>query len=128
MGGTTVLVVDDDAALRLLCRVNLELEGHRVLEAATIDDAKRTLAAGGVDVLLLDVHVGTDDGRVFLRDLRGENDRTPVALFTGSATVAEEDRALADGVLPKPFQLDDLIETVRALAGSRHGSVTVPPR
>ena len=128
MGGTTVLVVDDDAALRLLCRVNLELEGHRVLEASTIADARRTLAEEAVDVLLLDVHVGPDDGRLLLRSLRSENDQTPVALFTGSATLGDEDRALADGVLPKPFQLDDLITTVQALAGSRHRSVTVPPR
>jgi DNA-binding response OmpR family regulator len=128
MGGTTVLVVDDDSALRLLCRVNLELEGHRVLEAATIAEARRLLAEGGIDVLLLDVHVGSDDGRLFLRTLRAGGDQTPVALFTGSATLGGEDRALADGVLPKPFQLDDLVDTVRALAAGRHGSVTVPPR
>lgn len=126
MTGTTVLVVDDDAALRLLCRVNLELEGHRVLEAATVAAARELLAAGGVDVMLLDVHVGNDDGRTFLRSLRSENDATPVALFTGSATLTDEDRELTDGVLPKPFQLDELVSTVRALAGRRHGSATVP--
>ena len=108
--------------------MNLELEGHRVVEAPTIVEAERRLAEGGVDVVLLDVHVGNDDGRAFLRALRERADRTPVALFTGSATVGDADRALADGILPKPFQLDDLIDTVRALAGSRHGSVTVRPR
>lgn len=126
MGGATVIVVDDDAPLRLLCRVNLELEGHRVLEAATLADARSILAREPVDVLLLDVHVGSEDGRRFLRSLREGGDRTPVALFTGSATLREEDSALADGVLPKPFQLEELVSTVRALSGTRHRSVTVP--
>ena len=40
-----VLVVDDDPSLRLLCRVNLELEGYRVPEAATLDEARAALAA-----------------------------------------------------------------------------------
>ena len=59
--GHTVLVVDDDQALRLLCRVNLELEGYRVLEAGTLEDAAVAVANEQVDVILLDVHVGTGD-------------------------------------------------------------------
>jgi hypothetical protein len=46
-----------------------------------------------------------------------------VALFTGSATVNTAERELADGVLPKPFELDQLSETVRSLAATRHGSL-----
>ena len=58
--GKKVLVVDDESALRLLCRVNLELEGHRVLEAATLAEARELLAAELPDVMLLDVHLGTE--------------------------------------------------------------------
>src|SRR3954470_4949856 len=96
MPSATVLVVDDDEALRLLCRVNLELEGHRVCEAASISAARAALAAEAVDVMLLDVHVGHENGISFLRDLRNEGSRLPVALFTGSATVGGADRDLAD--------------------------------
>jgi len=39
----TVLVVDDDASLRLLCRVNLELDGYRVLEAPDVAEAERLI-------------------------------------------------------------------------------------
>ena len=49
MGGTaaqTVLVVDDDDSLRLLCRVNLELDGYRVLEAGSLAEAREALAGG----------------------------------------------------------------------------------
>ena len=58
----TVLVVDDDAAIRFLCRVNLELDGWAVREAAAIQEARETLAATPVDIVLLDVHVASTAG------------------------------------------------------------------
>ena len=57
-----VLVVDDERSLRLLCRVNLELDGHRVREAATLAEARREIELATPDVILLDIHVGVDDG------------------------------------------------------------------
>jgi DNA-binding response OmpR family regulator len=42
-GKGTILVLDDEPSLRLLCRVNLELEGYRVLEAATLDEARTAM-------------------------------------------------------------------------------------
>src|SRR4029079_255047 len=56
----TALVVEDDAALRMLVRVNLELEGFVVAEAGTLDEAEAALARSRPDVVLLDVHL---DGR-----------------------------------------------------------------
>src|SRR5437763_8255507 len=100
--GSTVLVVDDDPALRLLCRVNLELEHYRVLEAATLDEASEALAAERIDVVLLDIHVGREDGRRFLRDMRAQGMAVPVALFTGSSEVTEAEGQVAGAVLPKP--------------------------
>src|SRR5205823_6175421 len=82
----TVLVVDDDESLRMLCRVNLELEGYRVLEAPTVEIAQDLLRAEPVDVILLDVHVGTGDGFRVLEGLRGER----VALFTGRFQVDKQ--------------------------------------
>ena len=79
--GKTVLVVDDDPSLRLLCRVNLELDGYTVLEATGVGQAKEMLAAGGIDAMLLDLHLGDGDGRDLLASLGA--DRPPVALFTG---------------------------------------------
>jgi DNA-binding response OmpR family regulator len=116
--GVTVLVVDDDPALRLLCRVNLELEGYGVLEAPTLEAAADTVATVPVDVILLDVHVGTGDGRVFLRELRDAENTIPVIFFTGSSALEDEDQELADGILPKPFQLEELIGAVRSVIGS----------
>ena len=58
-----MLVVDDESAIRFLCRINLELEGFRVLEAATAEEARERLTAEDVDVALVDVHIGSADGR-----------------------------------------------------------------
>ena len=112
-GGKTVLVVDDDDSLRLLCRLNLELDGYRVIEASSIDGARAALAASHVDAILLDLHVGDGDGRQLLACL-GDR-RPPVALFTGSEAIGPELRELADAVLAKPFGIDYLAETVGRL-------------
>jgi two-component system KDP operon response regulator KdpE len=122
----TVLVVDDEPSIRLLCRVNLELEGYRVLEAGTLDDARRTLEAERVDVALLDVHVGMDDGRELLRELRAERPAVQVALLSGSAARERIAREEADALIPKPFVLEEMIETVGRLAAAplRGGSST----
>jgi DNA-binding NtrC family response regulator len=112
--GKTVLVVDDDESMRMLCRVNLELEGYRVLEAETVERAKELVAEEAVDVVLLDVHVGTGDGFTVLESLRGQR----VALFTGSFQVDEERAALVDAVMRKPFTLTELSETVARLAAA----------
>ena len=116
-GGESVLVVDDDDSLRLLCRVNLELDGYRVFEAASLGEARRLLAEHSVDVILLDCRLGDGDGRELLRELRSTGDRPPVALFTGSEVVEASDRSLAAGVIPKPFALEDLAATVASLSG-----------
>ena len=111
-----MLVADDDAALRLLCRVNLELDGFRVLEAQSAEEIERVLAGEEVDVLLLDVHLGADDGLEIARLLRASHPELSVALFTGSVERRDAWSEIAAGFLAKPFTLDELAETVRALA------------
>jgi DNA-binding response OmpR family regulator len=115
--GKTVLVVDDDASLRLLCRVNLELDGYRVLEAGSLLEGRASLIEERIDAVLLDLHLGDGDGRDLLTAL-GPG-RPPVALFTGSETIRPELRDLADEVLPKPFTLEALVGTVQRLVAGR---------
>jgi DNA-binding NtrC family response regulator len=110
-----VLIVEDDASLRLLCRVNLELEGYRVVEARSVAQAESALSADEVDLVLLDVHVGPDDGIALMRSLRRRGHAAAVVLFTGSAQLDSETRAEADGVVPKPFRLEHLLEVVHRL-------------
>ena len=119
---STVLVVDDEAAIRLLCRINLELEGFAVLEAASLDDARRLLASEDVDVVLLDVHVGGADGRGLARELRASGRPYAIALLTGSADTDPEDRTDADAVIRKPFTIEELLRTVQSLAAAIQSS------
>jgi DNA-binding response OmpR family regulator len=119
-GGGTVLVVDDDESLRMLCRINLELDGYRVIEAASLAEAREVLAGDSVDAMLLDLHLGDGDGRDLLASLGSV--RPPVALFTGSEAIGPDLHALADAVLAKPFGIEHLSETVRRLIAGRFES------
>jgi DNA-binding NtrC family response regulator len=108
----TILVVDDEPSLRLLCRVNLELEGYRVLEAETVDRARDQLAAESIDVVLLDVHVGTGSGLDLLDEIEGLELPVRVVVLSGTSEISPEVRARVDGVLGKPFALEELSAAV----------------
>jgi DNA-binding response OmpR family regulator len=112
----TVLVVDDDTAIRLLCRVNLELEGYRVVEAASLDEARAALAAEPVEVVLLDLHVGNERGLDLLTEVRRERPELAVALLTGSSGERSlPSESTADAVITKPFEIEELGRTVHRL-------------
>ena len=110
-----MLVVEDDSAMRLLCRVNLELEQYRVLEAATLGEARAVLAGERIDFVLLDVHVGGESGYDLIGPIREHHD-APIALITGSAEVGPRERELVDVVLPKPFDLAELSDVLANVA------------
>ena len=107
-----VLVVDDERSLRLLCRVNLELDGHRVREAATLAEARREIELATPDVILLDIHVGADDGLELLDEIASLELTTRVVLLSGTSEVGPELRARVDSVLGKPFELAKLTAAV----------------
>lgn len=108
-----MLVVDDEASLRLLCRVNLELEGLDVLEAGTLGDARRLLEQERIDLVLLDVHIAGQDGRDLLDELRARDAGVRVVMLTGSVDVTSGRLSAADRVVAKPFEPMRLVETVR---------------
>jgi DNA-binding NtrC family response regulator len=110
--GKRVLVVDDEHSLRLLVRVNLELDGHVVHDAANLGQAREVLERRPIDVVLLDIHVGSEDGLELLDEIRALELPTRVILLSGSAEVGPDLRARVDGVLGKPFALDRLNDAV----------------
>lgn len=111
----TVLVVDDEPAIRLLCRVNLQLDGYEVLEASSLAAAREQLAAGGIDVVLLDLHLGNERSDTLIAECAAADPRVPVVLVTGSAEIGTARRCGADAVLPKPFEIEALAATVSRL-------------
>lgn len=112
----TVLVVDDDASIRFLCRVNLELEGWTVREGAALAQARSALDDGDVDVVLLDVHVGAESGVDFIAELRDTHPEVAVVLLTGSVGTPTLEGVEVDGVIAKPFMPTELTGMVRKLA------------
>lgn len=113
-GGAAVLVVDDEPAIRLLVRVNLELEGYDVLEASSLDEARSHLDGGEPAVVLLDMRVGADRGEELLDEL---DDRSiPVIFISGSAEIEPSLMRRAAASLGKPFAIDDLLGAVRSAA------------
>lgn len=112
----TILVVEDDESLRLLCRINLELENYRVLDAESIDRAAELVSSEPVDVVLLDLHVGDRHGTELLPVLRAERPEAAVCLLSGTSETDPPDEEGVDGFIRKPFELDVLTETVARLA------------
>lgn len=112
----TVLVVDDDPSIRLLCRLNLELAGHRVVEAGTLEEASSAASDEQPQVVVLDVHVGSGDGIAFLAELHALLPRVRVVMLTGTADTAGIRAAGADAVVPKPFDPVALVDTIEELA------------
>ncbi len=111
-----VLVVEDEQSLRLLCRVNLELEGHRVGEAASLAEARKAIERDQPDVILLDRHLGADDGLELLDEIEALDLPVRVVLLSGSSEVGPELRGRVAGVLGKPFTLDSLSAAVSGVA------------
>ncbi len=110
-----ILVVDDDPSIRDVCRINLELEGHEVLEAHSLTTARAMLEKEGVDVVVLDVHLHGEHSDPLVAECHARRPPIPVVLVTGSVEVTHAGLSEADAILPKPFELDQLLSTVRDL-------------
>jgi two-component system, OmpR family, response regulator len=120
-----VLVVEDDANLRLALRDNLEDHGYVVREAATVREARAQLAGGGVALLLLDVMLPDGDGYSLCRALRAEGLSAPVMMLT--ARTLEDDvvrgfEAGAQDYLGKPYRVRELLARVGALLRRSSGA------
>lgn len=122
-----VLVVDDTPAIRLLLRVNLEMEGFTVEEAV---DGRSCLARlrdpalPRPDVVTLDAVMEPGDGWAAVREIRKDAALAdlPVVMITASVQAYERARAQAAGVdafVAKPFDPDAVVEVVRAFSSTR---------
>jgi DNA-binding NtrC family response regulator len=105
-GGASILLVEDDAPLRLVCRVNLELDGFRVREATSIDEARAAVAGERPGLVFLDVHLGATVSDGLLDELREAG--IPVVLVSGTVDVRAYAGRAAE-VIPKPFDPVELV-------------------
>jgi DNA-binding response OmpR family regulator len=120
MDGIRVLVVDDEAPIRLLCRVNLEAEGMAVLEAPDGLTGLDAARAERPDIVLLDVMMPGLDGWHVAEQLL-EDERTneiPIIFLTARAEFRDRARGLDIGgvdYVTKPFNPLELASLVRGL-------------
>jgi two-component system response regulator MprA len=114
----TILVVDDDRAIRESLDRALALEGYRVVAATDGAQALELVAEQQPDVIVLDLMMPNVDGLTVCRRLRARRDRTPILMLTARTETSDRVSGLdagADDYLPKPFDLDELLARIRAL-------------
>ncbi len=117
---TKVLVVDDEAPLRLLCRANLEAEGFEVVEAADGRAGLEAARAERPDLILLDVMMPGVDGWTVAEELLADDrtDAIPIVFLTARADVRDQARGIDLGgvdYVTKPFnplELATVVENV----------------
>jgi two-component system response regulator MprA len=126
----TILVVDDEPAVRDALRRALELEGYDVELAADGAEALALLEDGSEpDAVLLDVLMPGVDGLEVCRRLRRSGSRLPLLMLTARTEVSDRVSGLdagADDYLAKPFALQELLARLRALlrrSGADEGGV-----
>jgi len=128
-----ILLIEDDPVLREVMRLSLRDAGHRVDEAATLEQAAHCWRVQPFDAVLLDLNLpqnATPDsplanGLSLLREARARGDRTPVLVLTARNRTDERIAGLdagADDYLGKPFELAEVEARLRALARRTAGT------
>jgi excisionase family DNA binding protein len=118
-GTPLVLVVDDDARLREFVRVNLEMDGYAVREAANAEEGLAALEEESPDLILLDVMMPGMSGYEMLQRVQDQHGvgTIPVIMFSGQAGESPERAAErgAQAFLGKPVDPQTLIESTKQL-------------
>jgi excisionase family DNA binding protein len=119
-GAPLVLIVDDDERLREYVRVNLEMDGYAVREAANAEEGLAALEEESPNLILLDVMMPGMDGWEMLRRVqeRHGTGSIPVIMFSGKVDEGTAERAAEEGAqafFGKPFDPQQLIESTKRL-------------
>ncbi len=121
---TTVLVVEDEPHIQELVAVNLEHAGHKVLRAASAEEAEVAIRASLPDVLVLDWMLPGESGLAFARRLRSEPRTRDLPILMLTARAMETDKLMgleagADDYLTKPFSPKELAARIKAVLRRR---------
>lgn len=128
-----IAVVDDDPNIRALLRRALEPEGFRVSEAAGGEDLKKLIAAGGVDLVTLDLGLPGEDGLTIAREVRAQSS-VAIVMVTGKGDTIDRIVGLeigADDYITKPFHVREVLARIRTVlrrAGARPSQATAVDR
>lgn len=128
-GGVKVLLVEDEAQMASLLQRGLSEEGHQVDVCTRGAQALSQAMEIAYDVVLLDWALPDVDGVSVLRQWREHGLSTPVLMLTARGTTGEKVtglRAGADDYVVKPFDFDELLARLEALARRGSGTLTNP--
>jgi len=125
-----ILVVEDNPLNRLLVHDLLELRGHSVVEAATVDEARVLLERERLDLLLLDVQIPGGGGEAIIREVRQRADLAdlPIIAVTSLAMPGDRERLLSigfQGYLSKPIDTRTFGAAIESYLKSAEGAVHV---
>ena len=120
----TVLVVEDEPQIQELVAINLEHVGHRVLRAASAEEADSAIRAELPDVVVLDWMLPGESGLSFARRLRADERTRDLPILMLTARAMEQDKlsgleAGADDYLTKPFSPKELAARIKAILRRR---------
>jgi len=118
----SVLIIDDEAAIRESLETLLSLEGYRIETASTGDEGLARLAEHPFDIVLLDYALPDRNGLDVLREIRDRDPQLPVIMITAFGTVENAVRAIrggADNFIQKPWDNEKLLADVGAAVGRR---------
>jgi DNA-binding NtrC family response regulator len=123
MSTASILIVDDEELVRWSLRERLRRDGHAISEAGTAAAAVEQVAAGGIDLVLLDLRLPDGDGLGVLRRVKELAPETLAIMMTAFSTVENAVEAMRLGAyhyVNKPFNLDEVALVVeKALETSR---------
>ena len=118
---STILVIDDEKGIVQLMHQALTKYGHRVETADDGQEGIRKFDDGCFDIVITDILMPVIDGNGVVAHIRkSEKQSIPVIAISGTPWLLESDNF--DMVLPKPFPLNKLIESIRSLAPMPSGA------
>lgn len=126
MVAPSILVVDDDPALRKALTIFLKLQ-FMVFSASSVDEAMDVLDDSGADLVIMDYKMPGKDGLTGLREIRAKHSELPILMLTAYGDPKTFAKAMVLGAaecLKKPFELDDIFRSVGELMTSRGGHET----
>lgn len=119
--GKRVLVVDDDADMRLSLQLALEMAGYSVRAAANGRDALEAQAREPADIVITDIFMPEADGFEIIDSLHARFPGTKIVVISGAGKISKREYLSTaaiigvDATVQKPFDVDALIATLRAL-------------
>jgi DNA-binding response OmpR family regulator len=113
--GGRVLLIDDDQSLLSLLAAIFRAAGFQVTSAADAMDGLEKVRTANPDVIVLDLEMPGMNGREFYRQLRAQDNQTPVLILSAYNARSAQLELGAQAYTSKPFDPDELVETVRGL-------------